>query len=648
MHYLTALGLVHDRLQPRGYLEIGVRRGNSLRLAKCDAIAIDPNPEVAFDPSPQQRIITSTSDDFFKSEERPAGFHADFILIDGMHLFEYVLRDFMNCELWSTHTTVVAIDDVFPNTPLEANRVRQSRVWSGDVWKILPCLREYRPDLTLIPIDAKPTGMVLVGGLDPHSKSLKQNYDAIVERYLHPQNADVPEEILAHSGTMQLDDPRVLEFLTLMRRRREEDAAGEQLRARPAEWNEGSIGMERNDQGRDQPPPEHMRRNETVPTGAVEDVVSAKGVEPKGPRRRKGHGWKIQVGRAAFYNVEQQRILPPEVENAPMEVQVIRDAFISRRSVTSDGTPGGSLHVSGAIYDGQGVILPEFLKPVIYGRTREVFQNPDTIDPARVVAGETLIGRYVYLGTLYKHFGRFLLATMARAWYLIGLDPSVRIIAHSDRVQDTSEFSDFIQTTLNSLGIASERVLLATRDLRVEELIVPSPQFWVRLKGSPGFCLAFDRIRSEIMRTGNFANELPEKIYLTRRHHDQIAYANRRSRRSPHKFVVNEEEVEALFASRGFHIVAPERLPFARQIAMIGNASHVAGLAGSALHMILFNSGPGTKLIELTHRQVMAQRIIDEMRGVDAHHIFCVQTHDQDQRPSLDVAVIERALDEIL
>lgn len=52
--------------------------------------------------------------------------------------------------------------------------------WTGDVWKLIPILQAYRPDLTLTVLDCRPTGIVCVSGLDPESRVLPKAYDRIV------------------------------------------------------------------------------------------------------------------------------------------------------------------------------------------------------------------------------------------------------------------------------------------------------------------------------------------------------------------------------------------------------------------------------------------------------------------------------------
>jgi len=55
--------------------------------------------------------------------------------------------------------------------------------WAGDVWKMIPTLKKYRPDLELTLIDCVPTGLVLVRGLDPANNVLQRNYEEIVKSF---------------------------------------------------------------------------------------------------------------------------------------------------------------------------------------------------------------------------------------------------------------------------------------------------------------------------------------------------------------------------------------------------------------------------------------------------------------------------------
>lgn len=168
------LAKLHTTLQPRGYLEIGVFSGDSLRLVNrgTPAIGIDPDPHLHGHFPGTTAVFTSTSDDFFRDLDtitlggpRTAALqYLDLAFIDGMHLFEYALRDFMNVERYANPRTVIVLDDVLPRNQEEAAREQCPGDWTGDVWKVPKLLETYRFDLTVDLVDTEPTGTAVVYG----------------------------------------------------------------------------------------------------------------------------------------------------------------------------------------------------------------------------------------------------------------------------------------------------------------------------------------------------------------------------------------------------------------------------------------------------------------------------------------------------
>lgn len=47
------------------------------------------------------------------------------------------------------------------------------------------------------------------------------------------------------------------------------------------------------------------------------------------------------------------------------------------------------------------------------------------------------------------------------------------------------------------MGVDPARLVLAHEDLVPDALVTPTAQFWFGWKGSPGMCLAFDRVRAQ-------------------------------------------------------------------------------------------------------------------------------------------------------
>ncbi len=187
--YYDLLRVIHQDLVPRTYLEIGVRNGDSLTLGLPGTlkIGIDPAPDIRHPLDPRTtRIFAQTSDDFFAAHDVRGllgGRSLDLAFIDGMHLFEFALRDFINIERLSTPDSVVLVHDCLPIDAVTSARERTTAVWTGDVWKIVMVLKQYRPDLKVTTSDAGPSGLGIITHLDPASTVLTDRLHEIVAKW---------------------------------------------------------------------------------------------------------------------------------------------------------------------------------------------------------------------------------------------------------------------------------------------------------------------------------------------------------------------------------------------------------------------------------------------------------------------------------
>ena len=200
---------LHRRTKPKTYLEIGVNSGASLRLSRARTIAIDPQFKIIHPLRCNLVMAKATSDDYFARPDAFAHFRGkstDLAFIDGMHLFEFALRDFINVERETDWTSMVVFDDMLPRNVQEAARDRETRAWTGDVYKVLLALRDYRPDLVLLPVDTKPTGLLLVLAPDRTSTVLQDKYDEIEKRFVVPDPQAVPDEILTRECAYDPED----------------------------------------------------------------------------------------------------------------------------------------------------------------------------------------------------------------------------------------------------------------------------------------------------------------------------------------------------------------------------------------------------------------------------------------------------------
>ena len=131
----------------------GIDRGQSITLSRAPSIGIDPEFSIVSEILADVHLARTTSDEFFARRDPIAHLSIrviDLAFIDGMHLFEFALRDFMNIERFTTPTSVIVFDDMLPRSVDEAARRRHTNAWTGDVFKAAQALRDLCPDVVVI------------------------------------------------------------------------------------------------------------------------------------------------------------------------------------------------------------------------------------------------------------------------------------------------------------------------------------------------------------------------------------------------------------------------------------------------------------------------------------------------------------------
>ena len=353
-------------------------------------------------------------------------------------------------------------------------------------------------------------------------------------------------------------------------------------------------------------------------------------------------GWKVEHGKCRYYNAPRKALQLPSIVDIPCALRAVPNAIVTpQRRSSVDATK----RISGAVYDSDGQIIEECRFSDGPDNPRSVWaENSPNVAIDRTKDMRRVEGTCLYLGGFRRHFGHFMLESLARAWGLIGLDPDVRLIYHG------SEFlvPAFGMAMLRMLDVEPMRIVDYNEAIVVERLLVPSSQFHYYQRASLGMCRAFDAMRLRADRDV-VTESLPKKIYLSRREHEAaIALGNGKEQARWRKTRgLNEAEVEALFVARGFTVVAPEKLPIQAQIQLLSRATHIAGLTGTALHSILFNDDPDACLIAIDGRHSVNQMLVDAVRGVNSHHIYCASERN-DAGWRIDTGIVAKALEEIL
>jgi cephalosporin hydroxylase/glycosyltransferase involved in cell wall biosynthesis len=185
--YLAVLRDIHAALTPRTYLELGVFKGESLSLVApdCCAVGVDPRPVLDRPPPEHARLFMTTSSRFFADgeAERWLDGGVDLAFIDAAHTFESALLDFMCIERFARPGSVILLHDTLPLDERVAAPVRSTTFYCGDVWKVVAVLRELRSDLAVSTIPCAPSGLTVIGNLDPRSSVLWESYRECLARF---------------------------------------------------------------------------------------------------------------------------------------------------------------------------------------------------------------------------------------------------------------------------------------------------------------------------------------------------------------------------------------------------------------------------------------------------------------------------------
>ena len=179
-------------------------------------------------------------------------------------------------------------------------------------------------------------------------------------------------------------------------------------------------------------------------------------------------------------------------------------------------------------------------------------------------------------------FGHVLLDLLAPAWahaYCLAYLGLRRLL-----VLCTRPTHGFVQTLIEATGIARGDIAFIDRPVRCAELIVATKALQIQHYVAPPAAALWARMRDRVAPSVPFgvplgvlpgATPVVDRLYVSRR-------------LNPTRRLVEEPEVEQLFARHGFTVVHPEQLDLHAQIRLFAGARLIAGCSGSNMFNLAF------------------------------------------------------------
>ncbi|WP_341864353.1 glycosyltransferase 61 family protein [Gymnodinialimonas sp. 57CJ19] len=245
-----------------------------------------------------------------------------------------------------------------------------------------------------------------------------------------------------------------------------------------------------------------------------------------------------------------------------------------------EGGDRGARRAAG-LFDAQGTFLPE-------GHCWRYDTGPITLEPAFPTseqAPERLVGRWLYGGLFYGHFGHFLCETTSRLWALDALGPIAGIV-FLPKQHLTHERRHFRHQLpfFAAMGLDDTKVTFRVpqQPVIIDQLAIPEPGFGIgnMIKGRPEY-----RQFMQSTLGADVAAQGGQDLYISR---SQLP--------SKRGSVLLETLIETRMEKAGYSIFHPQNHDITEQIAAYKAARRIVSLDASSLHLAAMVVSPDTKV----------------------------------------------------
>jgi hypothetical protein len=289
--------------------------------------------------------------------------------------------------------------------------------------------------------------------------------------------------------------------------------------------------------------------------------------------------------------------------------------------------PSFKAYTRGCLYESGGARVDLSVRIGGIGGDQSASIDPAILPPEQR-GGSWLTGRALYLGPCMNHYGHFITEGLSRYWKQ-DIGPVDHVVAYPFMHNGGSILiEDFHRHLAGLLDVPIDRMASLRSQTVFDEIVVPEQLWASNVQVNAHMRTIYERIRAP-----HAGRKSSGRLFLSRVASNRLG---------------NPLAVEEAFASFGFRVIYPERIPIAEQLALYANCEVLASLSGSGMHNCLF-ARPGLLTIEVGDRRarrnpVLMQRMANELAQVEAHFIPFGEGTEADIEPK----VVRKSLRKIL
>ncbi|MEX0426278.1 DUF563 domain-containing protein [Nocardioides sp. DS6] len=226
-----------------------------------------------------------------------------------------------------------------------------------------------------------------------------------------------------------------------------------------------------------------------------------------------------------------------------------------------------------------------------------------------------LEGSYYQLeSTFAHHYGHVMAEVVSRLWGWDAAkraDPDVKVFFH--RALENPPARPLERRVFEAYGIAPDDIVELDEPVRVDSVFSATPMwhqhppFYVH----PGMLDTYERLAHGFTGGDPDGGPAHERIFVSR------------GEGAVNRTCLNQAEVEAWFAERGFEVVYPEHHTLAEQVHLFRKAREVAGFGGSGMFNIVYARGL-EKLVVLNQEAYIArnEHMFCSLIGAEEHYLW--------------------------